>query len=157
MRTQLPFVTAISGIFAMVALGSMGSLGPMPKPIPAHLQATAIVVFGQDTVFAQVAATPSERSLGLKNTSELPDNEGMLFVFDRESVQSFWMENTPIDLDIAFLDAALRVVDIQQMEALSLTIHDSRQSALYALEVRSGWFAEKGIRVGTVAKLEIRP
>lgn len=151
MRTQLPFVTAISGIFAM------GALGPMPNPIPAHLQATAIVVFGQDTVFAQVAATPSERSLGLKNTSELPDNEGMLFVFDRESIQSFWMENTPIDLDIAFLDAALRVVDIQQMEALSLTIHDSRQSALYALEVRAGWFAEKGIRVGTVARLEIRP
>lgn len=151
MWTQPPLVTAIGGILAMAALG------PVPRHLPEFIAPTAIVIFGQDTVFAELAATPSARSRGLKDTTELPENKGMLFVFDREETQSFWMEDTPIDLDIAFLDAAFRVVDIQQMDALSLAIHASTQPASYALEVRVGWFAEKGIRVGDVARLEIRP
>lgn len=116
-----------------------------PRPAPG----TAWVVFGADTVVAEVARTDEERAQGLMYRQEVPDGTGMLFVFEDSQVRSFWMQNTYVPLDIAFLDAALTVVDIQQMEPLSTDFYHSKAPAMFALEVRQGWFAEKGIGVGT--------
>jgi uncharacterized membrane protein (UPF0127 family) len=106
------------------------------------------VIFGNDTVTAEVASTPDQRSQGLMNRASLPAGTGMLFVFQDSAVRSFWMRNTLVSLDIAFMDAELRVVDIQQMEAGSEDFHDSRYPAMYALEVPEGWLATHGVRVG---------
>ncbi|MGD2069730.1 MAG: DUF192 domain-containing protein, partial [Gemmatimonadota bacterium] len=106
-----------------------------------------------DTVVAEVARTAEERSRGLMYRDDVPDGTGMLFVFDRPDVQSFWMENTYVPLDIAFMDASFRVVDIQQMEAESTDIHESAAPAMFALEVRLGWLEEQGIEVGDVAEI----
>ncbi len=110
--------------------------------------ATALVVFGSDTVRAEVANTAETRSRGLMYRDEIPDGTGMLFVFDREAERSFWMQNTYVALDVAFIDANFRIVDIQQMEPESTDIHDGARPAMFALEVRQGWFAERGIAVG---------
>jgi len=110
--------------------------------------ATALVVFGSDTVRAEVANTAETRSRGLMYRDEIPDGTGMLFVFDREAERSFWMQNTYVALDVAFIDANFRIVDIQQMEPESTDIHDGARPAMFALEVRQGWFAERGITVG---------
>ena len=83
----------------------------------------------------------------------IPDGTGMLFVFEREAARSFWMQNTDVSLDIAFIDANFRIVDIQQMEARSTEVHDGARPAMFALEVREGWFAEKGIEVGDRCEL----
>jgi uncharacterized membrane protein (UPF0127 family) len=119
----------------------------------ASATATALVVFGSDTVRAEVANTAALRSRGLMYREELPDGTGMLFVFDREAEHSFWMQNTYVALDVAFIDSSFRIVDIQQMEPESRDIHDSASPAMFALEVRQGWFAEKGITVGDVCQL----
>lgn len=124
---------------------SAGRIDPAPSP------GTAWVVFGADTVVAEVASTPEARERGLMFRDEVPDGTGMLFVFDREETRSFWMQDTFVDLDIAFMDAGFRVVDVQTMEARSTDFHESAAPALYALEVRAGWFAERGIDVGEVA------
>jgi uncharacterized membrane protein (UPF0127 family) len=113
----------------------------------------AWVVFGNDTVTAEVASTPDQRSQGLMDRAQIPDGTGMLFVFQDEEVRSFWMRNTLVSLDIAFMDSALRIVDIQQMEARSEDFHDSRYPARYALEVPQGWFAAHGVRIGDTPKL----
>jgi uncharacterized membrane protein (UPF0127 family) len=113
----------------------------------------ALVIFGNDTVRAEVASTPGQRSQGLMNRPAIPAGTGMLFVFDDEEVRSFWMRNTLVSLDIAFMDSELRVVDIQQMEARSEDFHDSRAPAMYALEVPEGWFAANGVRVGDRAQV----
>ena len=110
--------------------------------------ATALVVFGSDTVRAEVANTPETRSRGLMYRDEVPDGTGMLFVFDREAERSFWMQNTYVALDVAFIDANFRIVDIQQMEPETTDIHDGVRPAMFALEVRQGWFGERGIAVG---------
>ena len=115
--------------------------------------ATALVVFGGDTVRAEVANTAALRSQGLMYRERIPDGTGMLFVFEREAARSFWMQNTYVSLDIAFIDANFRIVDIQQMEARSTEVHDGARPALFALEVREGWFAEKGIEVGDRCEL----
>ena len=108
----------------------------------------AWLVFGNDTVNAEVASTPGQRSQGLMGRPSVPSGTGMLFVFAEEDDRSFWMRNTLVALDIAFMNSQFEVVDIQQMEAESENFHDSRQPAMYALEVPKGWFATHGVRVG---------
>jgi uncharacterized membrane protein (UPF0127 family) len=108
----------------------------------------AWVIFAADTVVAEVAATPEERSEGLMYRDEVPDGTGMLFVFPDSRVRSFWMANTYVPLDIAYLDPSFRVVDIVQMEPLVTESYVSSAPAMYGLEVRQGWFAEEGIEVG---------
>jgi uncharacterized membrane protein (UPF0127 family) len=113
----------------------------------------AWVILGADTVTAEVAASAEERRQGLMYREELPDGTGMLFVFPDEAVRSFWMQNTYIALDIAFLDSRTRIVDIKQMEPESTELHDSSAPSMFALEVRKGWLEENGIRVGLQAEI----
>jgi uncharacterized protein len=72
----------------------------------------------------------------------------MLFVFEQASIQGFWMANTYVALDIAYMDPSYTVVDILQMKALDANTYPSTRPAQFALEVREGWFAEHDIRVG---------
>ena len=81
-----------------------------PRPPAGH----AWVIFGADTVLAEVAASADEREQGLMYRDDVPDGTGMLFVFPDVSVRSFWMANTYVPLDIAFrLKDRLRSGDVQ--------------------------------------------
>ncbi len=115
--------------------------------------ATALVVFANDTVRAEVANTSALRSRGLMYREEVPDGTGMLFVWDRDAVRSFWMRNTLVALDVAFIDSNFEIVDIQQMEPETSDVHDGARAAMFALEVRQGWFAENDITVGDRCEL----
>ncbi len=115
--------------------------------------ATALVVFANDTVRAEVANTSALRSRGLMYREEVPDGTGMLFVWDRDAVRSFWMRNTLVALDVAFIDSNFEIVDIQQMEPETSDVHDGARPAMFALEVRKGWFAENDITVGDRCEL----
>ena len=101
-----------------------------------------------DTILAEVADSPAERSQGLMNRAAVPDGTGMLFVFDFEASRSFWMKDTYVALDIAYIDVNFRIVSIHQMEPESEDLHSSTGPAMFALEVRQGWFQEHGIEVG---------
>ena len=89
--------------------------------------------------------------------TELPEGRGMLFIFPDSRIRSFWMSNTVIPLDIAYLDENLRIVDIQTMEPESLDPHESARPAMFALEVPAGWFREKGIVSGARASIVFGP
>jgi len=114
----------------------------------------AWVIFGTDTVVAEVARTQEDREQGLMYRQELPAGTGMLFVFDDMEVRSFWMENTYVPLDIAFMDASLTVVNIDHMAPLTTDNHDSAGPAMFALEVPEGWFAAHGVKRGARAAVE---
>jgi uncharacterized membrane protein (UPF0127 family) len=121
---------------------------------PAAVAATEVgVADTADTVIAEVAQTEAERAEGLMYRESLEENAGMLFIFPQSSVRSFWMENTYIPLDIAFMDVSFRIVDIQQMEPMTTDLHMSRAAAMYALEVNQGWFEAHGVRIGDVAEV----
>jgi uncharacterized protein len=128
-----------------------GSGGAAGSPNPSA--AIALVIFGADTVRAEVARSSAERSRGLMYRETLADGTGMLFVFDDAQERSFWMQNTYVALDIAFIDETFRVLNIEQMEARTEDLHDSDGPAMYALEVPKGWFAKNGIRAGAIAKI----
>lgn len=117
----------------------------------------AWVIFGSDTVHAELARTAEQRQMGLMYRESLEPGRGMLFVFSDSQTRGFWMANTYIPLDIAYLDANLRIVDIQAMEPETTDPYNSARPAMFALEVLQGWFAERGIEVGAEAKVVFGP
>lgn len=107
---------------------------------------------GQHVVDAEVAATPDSRARGLMWRKELAAGKGMLFIFPREEVQSFWMRNTLISLDLLFINSEGRIVGIvERAEPRTLTPRTVGEPGRYVLEVPGGWCQSKGItRGGTV-------
>ena len=142
---------------------SPGGPAPIQQPgvvAPAGPRLTrgkAWVIFGTDTVVAAVARTNAERERGLMNRTEVPDGTGMLFVFEDEQIRTLWMSNTYVALDVAFLNANLTVLDIQQLESETTTLHDSAAPAMFVLEVPKGWLADHQVRVGARAELVFGP
>jgi uncharacterized protein len=145
-------------LLALVVVGCNGdddTLPPMrteddsPMPPRGH----AWVVINTDTVIAEVADTPESRRRGLMFRTELEGGRGMIFVFEEEGPQGFWMRDTYIPLDIAYLDRSQRIVDIQHMEPHTEDSYESEYPALFALEVPQGWFEAQGIRVGDQARI----
>lgn len=98
----------------------------------------------------EIVQDAESRQLGLMYREKLEENHGMLFVFESTQILSFWMRNTFIPLDIAFIDAAGVIVDIQRMEPLDESKqYISAAPALYALEVNAGWFEKNGVNRGS--------
>ena len=101
------------------------------------------------TLNVEIAQDPESLQEGLMFRESLPENQGMLFVFPYERILSFWMRNTYIPLDIAFINSAGQIIDIQTMEPIDESKHYiSSAPALYALEVNGGWFERHQIGVG---------
>jgi len=101
-------------------------------------------------VKAEIARTSEEQAQGLMHRTELPDGNGMLFVYTRDNVLSFWMKNTYIPLSIAFIASDGKIIDIKNMFPLDENTVTSSRSVRYALEVPQGWFSRSGVKEGDI-------
>lgn len=117
----------------------------------------AWVIFGTDTVFAEVASVPEQREKGLMGRTAVPDGTGMLFVFPRSAERYIWMKDTHVPLSVAIFDDSRRIGAIKHMEPLDETLVDSEIATALLLEVRQGWFAENGVEVGATAEVIFGP
>ncbi|MES2530600.1 MAG: DUF192 domain-containing protein [Pseudomonadota bacterium] len=97
---------------------------------------------------AQVAVSPAEQQTGLMYRQEMPQQEGMLFVFRQPSTQCFWMKNTLLPLTAAFVADDGRIVNLVDMKPQTLDSHCSEEPVRYVLEMNQGWFAKKNIHKG---------
>jgi len=107
----------------------------------------AWVIFGSDTVVVELARTADERAQGLMYREDVPEGTGMLFIFEDSQIRSFWMANTYVPLDIAYMDSSYTILDILQMEPLVTDGYQGSAPAMFALEVPQGWFAAHDIAV----------
>ena len=107
------------------------------------------LTLGMHRIDAQIAATPEQRQTGLMFRKEMPQHEGMIFVFDQPAKQCFWMKNTLIPLSAAFVSDDGIIINIEEMKPLALDAHCSALPVRYVLEMNKGWFAKKGIRAGS--------
>ena len=110
------------------------------------------------TLKVRLAITPAQQRQGLMNVqgmppTVLPENEGMLFIYRREEMISFWMKNTTIPLSIAFMNKKGVITEIKDMEPGSDASVRPERPAQYALEVNRGWFSKYDVRVGDKVKL----
>lgn len=112
-------------------------------------------------IFVEIADDSDERALGLMGRKELPDGEGMLFVYDREGYPSFWMKNMKVPIDIIFIGSDFKIRQIEQdvqpctedmLDCPRLTASFSVQ---YVLEVNSGYTKRRQIKVGNPVTLKL--
>ncbi|MCS7249642.1 MAG: DUF192 domain-containing protein [candidate division WOR-3 bacterium] len=114
-----------------------------------------ILLIKNETLYVEIADNPEERAIGLSFRKNLPHNEGMLFIFEKEGIYPFWMKNTFIPLDIAFISKDNIIIDIQRMTPLDdKKTYQPNKPFLYALEVNQGYFEEKKIKIGDTILLK---
>ena len=136
MTRFVPFMVGVAIALHSFDAPAAGELPTVPLSINGH------------KLTAEVAATDEHRARGLMHRFSLKPDHGMVFVFERAGPQAFWMKNTFIPLSIAFIAADGRIINVDDMVPQDERRHVSKGPARYALEVRKGWFAERGIMPG---------
>lgn len=102
-------------------------------------------------VNVEIADDNYERQQGLMFRESLNENDGMIFIFEDENFQSFWMKNTLIPLDIIFIDKNFEIVDIKNAvpcEEDPCAAYDSAKPAKYVLEINYGFAEKNSIEAG---------
>src|SRR5687768_16033080 len=146
-------------VCAVLLVGCDDKDEPLPRATPPPVIGREVPLgqYGRSTVSINnieipvyVADEAGERAEGLKfvKKGELGENEGMVFVFSSSEQLSFWMENTLIPLDIAYLDEDGQILNIRQMQPLDLSPQPSSGPARYAVEMNEGWFAKNNVEAG---------
>ena len=137
---HLAHLIAVATILA--PLGASAQDGPQLNLQRVKLSA------GMNVIDAQLALTPEQRQIGLMLRKEMPQHEGMLFVFEQPAQQCFWMKNTLLPLTAAFVADDGTIVNLANMKPQTTDSHCSAQPVRYVLEMNRGWFDKKGIKAG---------
>ena len=122
----------------------------------AQPRVTILTKGGREVSFqVEVADTPSKRAMGLQYRKELGKDHGMIFLFPAESPQSFWMKNTPIPLDMIFIDRERKIVGIiEQTVPFSLESCSVGVPSQFVLEINGGLAKRHGIQIGDRVRFE---
>jgi uncharacterized membrane protein (UPF0127 family) len=100
----------------------------------------------KETILVEIAEDDYSRANGLMYREDLPENQGMLFIFEDERQQYFWMKNTPVSLDMIFVNTDNKIVNIEKYTMpYSTKSYPSRKPALYVIEVVAGYSDQHGI------------
>ncbi len=140
-RLTLPFAWALA---ALVLAMAPAVAQDRPQARLPSIDITA----GMHVIRAELAITPAQQATGMMFRTEMPGNEGMLFVNDDLGVRCFWMRNTLIPLTIAFIADDGTIVNLADMTPRSEASHCSAKPVRYALEMRQGWFDKRGLKAG---------
>ena len=171
-----PFAVLVAGACSRHGGGDSGE-PPHPKPAaeepdtaaappprqPAPDPKGAAVVFllpdgGERRVPVEVARTARQIQRGLMYREHLPPDSGMLFLLRRDKIQTFWMKNTLIPLDMIFVSGSMDVVGVvENAEPNSLTTRKVSRPSQYVIEVNGGWARDNGVASGARARFENVP
>lgn len=97
----------------------------------------------------EIADTEDKLHLGLMFRENMDENQGMLFIFNKEEPQGFYMKNTLIPLDIIFINSKKRIVKIyKNAKPLDETDLPSYKPILYVVEVNGGYTDRNKVKEG---------
>ncbi|MFP6738039.1 MAG: DUF192 domain-containing protein [Planctomycetota bacterium] len=139
-KQGLLFLTLVLPV--VVSSCSEPVLQPVPRAARLNLQV------GQRELSIEVAYSDVTRKRGLMFRKALEKDSGMLFVFPRKKMLSFWMRDTLIPLSIAYIDDSGKVMQIKEMAPRDETSVSSDFFVRYALEVDLGWYEKAGLKEG---------
>lgn len=132
-----------------------------PRTVAVKVDLPQAILPDTFAVKLELAVTQQEVADGLMYRPSLPENRGVLFIFDADRYPSFWMKNTLISLDLIFLDAAGSVVDIvanvPPCAADPCPTYSPRLPARAVLEVAAGTASAHGIEPGVAILFERVP
>ncbi len=146
-----PFQRTVRILAVALAFGGVALAQDAPQ---LNLQRVKLSA-GMHMIDAQLALTPEQRQIGLMFRRDMPQHEGMLFVFEQPATQCFWMKNTLLPLTAAFVADDGTIVNLADMKPQTTDPHCSTQPVRYVLEMNQGWFAKKNLKAGV--KLGGRP
>jgi hypothetical protein len=144
--------TLLGGLLAC-GNGAPGVQTPAPPGSPLPIAAAPVVLLPDGShLTVRIADQPQEQARGLMFVENLPDDEGMLFLFGSESARSFWMKNCKMTIDMIWLDGTFRIVDIthsaQPCQADPCPEFSPKVTATNVLEVRGGLSRDRGLKEG---------
>jgi len=145
-------------LLLVLVLGFAACDRPRPEAAPVRelgLETRFPVRMGEVLAQVRVAVSDLEKARGLMGVARLEEAEGMAFLYDEDGPMSFWMKNTLIDLDIAFVGRDGTILEIRTMTAgdTETTTSVTRQ-ARFAVEMRAGWFRDFGVKPGDRVNLQ---
>lgn len=132
----------------VLLLGTALSMNALSQQAPQLQLPRTKLNAGMHMLDVQLAQTPEQRQIGLMWRKEMPQHEGMLFVFEQAATQCFWMRNTLIPLSAAFLADDGTIVNIADMKPQSDDSHCSEKPVRFVLEMNVGWFAKRQLKAG---------
>lgn len=132
-------------IFIALGLNNLGHAQGKPQLDLPKIKLSA----GMHLIDTQVASTSDQRATGLMFRQEMPQGEGMLFVFEEATPQCFWMKNTLLPLTAAFITDDGTIVNLANMKPQTTDSHCSAKPVRYVLEMNLGWFEKKGLKAGS--------
>jgi len=122
---------------------------PDGRPVMPHGTVRFPEATNSPTLDVELALTNAHRAHGLMFRPSLGELEGMLFTFDEESVQGFWMQNTCLALDMMFIDEDGYIVGVlEQVPPWNTQRRAVRCASTHVLEVRAGWTRDHGVKPG---------
>jgi uncharacterized membrane protein (UPF0127 family) len=99
-----------------------------------------------------LAKTDAQRKQGLMFCEKMKDGQGVLFIFEKEGLYQFWMKNTLIPLDMAWLDNSGKIVfiarDSQPCKKEPCELINPNENATYVIEINAGEIEKTGMRIG---------
>jgi uncharacterized membrane protein (UPF0127 family) len=134
----------VSLLFGLAASAHSLDASAQPGPAMPGIELTA----GIHVIQAELAASDQDRMRGLMFRESMPQNWGMVFLFDYIGVQCMWMRNTLIPLSVAYIGDDGVIVNIEDMAPKTDDSHCSKKPVRFALEMNRGWFAKHGIKPG---------
>jgi len=110
---------------------------------------------GAEEITAEQALSSIQIQTGLMFRKEMPENHGMLFVFDHPHRASFWMRNTVLPLTCAYIDPDGVILEIRDMKPLDeAAIQAASDRVQFVLEMNQGWFSRHKVSAGMVVRTE---
>ena len=153
-------VTAIGVALLISSLDQMRTHPAIPAEPPAYDYEVRKITIDDVMLNVEIADDSEKIQRGLMFRENLPEDQGMLFIFDREGTYSFWMMNMKIHLDMIWLDSDGKVVHIVEDAApcidaahTSLCTFNPDEPAKYVLEVNSGFVQQHGINEDSVMRI----
>ena len=142
-----------AGIAALLAVGCARSNGAAKQARTAATDQATVTLPSGRTYRVEIAASLESRAQGLMFRESLADGRGMLFLFPKPSVESFWMKNCNFPIDIAWMDAARRVIFVSAhtppCKDDPCPTYGPNTESLYVLEIPDGAAAKEKVAVGS--------
>jgi len=142
-----PFTSLIFTISSLILTALLPSTANAEGVPQTQLPRTTLNA-GMHLLQVQLAQDFEQRQIGLMWRKEMPQNEGMLFIFEQPAVQCFWMRNTYLPLTAAFVADDGTIVNLADMKPMNDSSHCSNKPVRFVLEMNQGWFAKRNIQAG---------
>lgn len=150
---SVAFFVLMLGIVAIFPSPQSASAAGQPMVLPTDPAPLVAATAGGNRSFSiEIARDDRERSAGLMFRESMADDHGMLFVFDETQPVGFWMKNTPMPLDLVFIDENGRVESVRRGEPFSEALIPSRGPVRFVLELKAGIAEKAGIKEGVVLR-----